>query len=294
MTLTTEYPGEQVDSHKIPHLQTSMPSITWSLRTHKTGIVISWSILFTSSLILPLVLFYTFKYNTDLDMTVILAVATALFGAPTLYSLATRSWNLLKRNSKCRPLGSKGPWELDFFHYNFLCGFIVVTAVIVVGNVLVNPRVSALGLPVLITEVGVQMLVAAILAARKVPFPIVVSSVRRGKPIRGGCYAITEDIIAVDSDGGSLFRQELSDRWEASPEIRHLLSMMDWAWGSCAVAVGSLTIGLVFGLKDEDAAWAVGWVLPWSLAVVGGLLTFAMCRRILKQEKSRVTQLGNV
>lgn len=263
------------------------PTITWSLRTHKTGVIISWSILIFSSLILPLILFYTFKYATNLDMTITLAVATSIFGAPTLYSLIMRSWNLLRRDSACRPLGSKGRHELDFFHYDFLFGFVVVTAIIVVGNVIVSPRVSALGLPVLITEVGVQISIGAVFASKKAPSPIVISSVRKGKQVRGGTYAITEDIIAVDSDGGVQFRQELSDHWEASHNIRHLFIAMDWAWGVSATSLGAISIGLVSGLESEDAAWAVGWTIPWSLAIVGGIGTFLICRKTLKKEMSQ-------
>lgn len=268
-----------------------LPRITYDLRQHKKGIIIAWGVLLTSSLIIPIVLYYALKYGTSLEEASVLAVPTAIFGAPTLISLVRRCWSLLKKNSTSRPLGGTR-WQMDYFNWNFILGFIVVTVIISVGDAIPDARVAALGLPFLVTEVSFQLLVGAILQTFNISCPFRISSVPKGDPIRGGVYAIAEDIIAVDSHAGQQFRQELWRRWEASKEIRQMCLFLDWAWGVFGCAIGIATIVLMFTIDNHDVSYTIGWAVPWGFAVVGGVGTLQICKTVIKKEWKKANSQG--
>lgn len=183
---------------------------------------------------------------------------------------------------------------MDFFNWNFLINFIVITVIISIGNAIESPRVCALGLPVLVTAVGVELLIAIACEMFGVHAPLRISSVAKGERIRGGVYTIVEDICAVDSHGRVQFRQELARRWEASKEVRRLVVVLDLFWGVSGVAVGGVCIGLMFGSVGEDAAWCIGWGGPWALAIVGGLLTLGVCKFFLGRERKHLSMPGEV
>lgn len=270
---------------------TTLPSLNYSLLAHKKGIVITWSVLLLTTLILPILLYFILKYPANLDTTIILAVTTATFGASSTFNLSMRTYKLLKPNSTVRPLGGTR-WAMDYFNLNFLAGIIWVTAVIVMGNVIESVRVASMALPLLIMVTGLQMVVAVIMQSLGMKCPVRISSVPRGASIRGGAYAIAEDIIGVDSDGGRAFREAMWKRWEVSEEFRRLLFVLDAGWGFSAVAVGAICIGIMFGgIVSEDAAWCVGWTVPWAFAGIGATLTVIVCKVYLKRERER---LGNV
>ena len=107
---------------------------------------------------------------------------------------------------------------------------------------------------------------------------------RSGRQVRGGTYAITEDIAAVDTDGSTRSRQELSDRWEASQGILDLFVKTDWSSGVTTTILGAGAISLLFGLENEAAAWMMGWVLAWSVAIMDGIGTFLACRRLERNQ----------
>lgn len=83
-----------------------LPRIAYDLRDHQLGIIISWSIIFVTGGVLPIVLYFALRYAAKLELSTTLAVTSALFGVFSLYSLVKRSWLLLKKNSTCRPIGA--------------------------------------------------------------------------------------------------------------------------------------------------------------------------------------------
>lgn len=46
-----------------------IPQVSYNLRDHKKGIIISWSILVLSSGVLPILLYFVLRYRTDIDLT---------------------------------------------------------------------------------------------------------------------------------------------------------------------------------------------------------------------------------
>ena len=147
---------------------------------------------------------------------------------------------------------------MDYFNWNFLIGFCAITAVIVAGNITLEIRIVTLGLPILLCDVCAQLLLTAILAKMGVACPIRVSSVARGEKIRSGVYAIAEDIVAVDGGQGQLFREQLQERYLYSKAVRRLCFNLDILWGTTGLLAAGLTMGLIFGLPDANAAYIMG------------------------------------
>lgn len=147
---------------------------------------------------------------------------------------------------------------MDFFNWNFIFGFIVVAAVIIVGNVIKSVRTTALGLPILVIQVCGQLLLAAILAKTNFRSPVRISSVSRGQPVRSGVYSIVEDIMAVDANEGQEYRRQLEKRYQASATVRRLCWVMDLIWGVTGVAAGAVAIGLLYGLDSANVGYILG------------------------------------
>lgn len=148
--------------------------------------------------------------------------------------------------------------QMDFFHINFIIAFIAITAVSVLGNVLLDIRVVTLGLPVLIFEVSLQVLLSAILASMRVKMPFRVSSVPAGRPIKSGVLCLVEDIIAVDAGQGQTYRKQLMARYNASKVVRNLCHELDYFWGIVGTIVGAGTIVAVFIVPDANLAYILG------------------------------------
>ena len=157
---------------------------------------------------------------------------------------------------------------MDFFNINFIIGFLGVTAVIVVGNVILNIRVYALGVPLLMTEVCFQILIGAILKSCNVRAPFRMSTVRKGEPIRSGVYVLAEDIIAVDAGQGQKYRRQLEARYLASETVQKLCAELDWFWGVTGTVVGVVNIVLLFVGTGENVAFILGECCSPSVVVL--------------------------
>lgn len=147
---------------------------------------------------------------------------------------------------------------MDYFNWSFLVCFIVITALVVAGVVKHNVRLVALGLPILLVLVCTQLLLAVLLGSTKTRIPFAISSVPNRQPVRSGVYTITEDVVAVDGGQGQTFRKQLETRYVASQTIRELLARLDLLWGVSGVAIGAITIGLLFGLRDQNVGYILG------------------------------------
>ena len=115
---------------------------------------------------------------------------------------------------------------MDYFNINFILAFIGITVTIVTGNVKKSPRVFALGLPILVTEVSLQMLLVALGRSLHMRAPFHMSSVRKGEPVRSGVFVMAEDIIAEKG-----YEQRLLDFDQDSAKANKILfSNNKWSW----------------------------------------------------------------
>lgn len=131
---------------------------------------------------------------------------------------------------------------------------------------------------------GTELLIVDTMRYFQIPAPCRISSIPKGAQLRPGIYSIIEDVIAVDGSGGTEFREALNRRYEASHVFRAMLRRLGefWAFGAEATAV--LTTILVFTL-GKDAAYCVGWSLPFVWAGFWTLATWWYVRRKLAEEK---------
>ncbi|KAF1981166.1 hypothetical protein K402DRAFT_398790, partial [Aulographum hederae CBS 113979] len=234
------------------------PRIPIDLRAHKLAIAIPWIVLVTTGCILPIVGYFSLHYATTVNLHVVLSPWMALFGVSSLFSMFKRIWDLGRKESTCRPLGVTSKWALDFFTWNFIIVFIIVTVVISVGIAIENVRMASLPLSIIIGWIAIEMVLVRILSALGVKTPCRVSSVGRGQSMPPAVYIITEDVVAVDGKQGTEFRKIWADRYEASPVIRSLLAKLDWMWGVSGIMLVAAIVAIISAVDEESVGFAVG------------------------------------
>ncbi|KAH0144542.1 hypothetical protein KCU67_g13035, partial [Aureobasidium melanogenum] len=105
-----------------------------------------------------------------------------------------------------------------------------------------------------------------------------------------GVFVLIEDVVAVDGGGGTLYREVLIARYEASPYFRTLLRQLNWFWGLGSFAVALMTTSLIYTVENEDAAFGLGWSLCWVWAGVAAAITTFWVKRALRHEKQRLAR----
>lgn len=155
------------------------------------------------------------------------------------------------------------------------------------GSVQENPYIRLLSMPLatMLYCFGTQLMIIDIARYYQVPAPCRISSIPKGAQLRPGIYSVIEDVCAVDGGGGTVFREELNRRYEASHTFRAMLRRLGIFWAVGAQACATVTTILVFTLI-EDAAYSVGWSLPFIWAGLWTWLTIVWVRRSLLQEKT--------
>lgn len=106
--------------------------------------------------------------------------------------------------------------------------------------------------------IGLQLLIVDILRIRGVRAPCRISSLPVGAPLRPGVYAYIEDIVAVDGQGGTEFRQRLNLRYQTSRNFRIMLHRQTLFWGFGSVGIACVTSIIVWTIQ-RDAAYVVSW-----------------------------------
>jgi hypothetical protein len=129
-----------------------------------------------------------------------------------------------------------------------------------------------------------ELLVVDIMRLFHVPAPVRISSVPKGAQLRPGIYSLIEDICAVDGSGGTEFRTALDKRYAASHIFRTMLRKLGVFWAVGGEAVAVVCTILIFTIP-ADAAYVVGWSVPFVWAGVWTLATFWYVNRELKRER---------
>ena len=131
---------------------------------------------------------------------------------------------------------------------------------------------------------GTELLIVDTLRYFQVPAPWRMSSIPRHAQLRPAIYSFIEDVVAVDGSGGTAYREAFNRRYEASHIFRAMLRRLGvfWAFGAEGIAV-VCTI-LIFTVQHE-AAYVIGWTVPFIWAGVWTAVTFWYVGRKLKEEK---------
>ena len=169
-----------------------LPRLPLNLRDHKLPIAIQWSLIVLSSGVLPIVGYFALHYGTNLQLKIILSPWLGFMGVTSVFALLKRTWFLVKKDSTCRPLEMTGRWGLDYFGWNFLFGFIVLTILISLGISLENLTIVSLPLSILILYVSLELLLARAAMAMGIRAPFRFSSLARGEEMRPGVYVMSK------------------------------------------------------------------------------------------------------
>ncbi|KAE8420916.1 hypothetical protein BDV36DRAFT_281141 [Aspergillus pseudocaelatus] len=263
------------------------PPLPLDLHEHKLQIFLNWGFILLTSSIVPLVLYPSLHWGANLSIKISLSVASAILGASTLFSLGMRTWRLFKSTSNCRPLKSESRWNFDFFHWNYLLGFVLVTIIIVIGLTEEPPSVRMNSLPpsILLVQVGFTLVITGILAKLGVRQPFPVSSLPAGEVFRPGILVIIEDVVAVDGGRDMPYRAALMKRYAASVRFQRLVEALNWFWGLGGCIMGIVLIVVISSVRVQTFAFGLGWTIPWIWAGVWAVITTYWVKSVLREEK---------
>ncbi|KAK8054541.1 hypothetical protein PG994_009608 [Apiospora phragmitis] len=204
------------------------PRLGYTIRTTKRiwFIAIFWTIIVFDSVVMPIGLYFGLWYgvgpgNPDderLSANTVFSIVTAAIGGASILEYFVRFWRLYRKDSTCAVLGAHR-WYLDWFHWWFSFGWIVVMIELIIGSIQDDARyIRLLSMP-LATMIFVFD-----------PRPVRISSIPKGSQLRPGIYPLIEDICAVDGSGGTEFRAALAKRYAASHVFRAMLRRVGAFW----------------------------------------------------------------
>ncbi|KAB2100702.1 hypothetical protein AG0111_0g10903 [Alternaria gaisen] len=280
---------------QFPHTQvtyddpdfTRPPPLKYTLRTRKKSIFWFWTLIILDCVFMPIGLYFGMWYGLTRDQlsaNAVFSISTALLGTVSIVEYFIRFHRLWKKGSSCRVIGAQR-WYLDWFHWNLSVGWFFVMIELIAGTCPHDPpiRVLAMPAPTMMFAIGCELLLVDILRYMNVPAPCRISSLPQGAPLRPGIYAYIEDICAVDGSGGTEFRQRLNLRYQASKGFRMMLHRLTLFWAIGAITCAVVATAIIFTIQ-RDAAYVVGWVLPFLWAGIWTAITIPWVQRELKKE----------
>lgn len=251
------------------------------------AITVFWTLILIDSIAIPLVVYFCLQYLTNLSPNAVFSISTACLGGISVAEYFLRFWRLWKKGSTCRVIGARR-WYLDWFHWNFSAAWIFIMAELIIGTAFKQPPIRLLAMPLssLIYWFSLEIITEDILRYFGKPAPLRISSIQKGEPIRPGIYSIIEDICAVDGSGGTAFRKALDERFKASHYFRQMLHRLSEVWAISMLICAVVTTILVFTIQPE-AAYVVGWTVPFIWAGIMTLWTFWYVKRCLWHEQQK-------
>ncbi|KAF2090481.1 hypothetical protein K490DRAFT_34887 [Saccharata proteae CBS 121410] len=270
---------------------TQPPDLNYSLRTRKKSIAIFWTLIVLDCVAMPIALYFGLWYGTSLSHNAVFSISTGALGSVSIFEYFIRFHRLWKKGSTCRVIGARR-FYLDWFHWNLSLAWMAVMVELIVGTVPAEPPIRLLAMPVpsMVFAFGVELLAMDMFRIAGFKAPIRISSLPAGSPLRPGIYSIIEDIVAVDGGGGTEFRQRLNLRYMASHLFRQMLHRITlfWAFGACIIA--AVTTALVFTIQ-RDAAYVVGWVVPFIWAGISAVITTYWVKSSLADEYAKWSEV---
>jgi len=240
--------------------------------------------------IFPPVAYFGLKYGTDMSLTIIFGIITSIFGVVLGIECLVRAVKLILKSPRFRPLGQEFRWGMDFWQYTLTLCLIVNVVCVSVGTALNPPFINlmAMPMPTLIFNLSWQLLLSDFLHKRKYRTPFRISSTPKGDIFPQFIYVIIEDVIAVDCNGKTEWRQAWRDRVKASKPMRETLKRLSTYWGVGGLCVSTLCWGLLWGfdsISGKEAGYAIGWLLPWAWIVPSTIFTTIYVKHRLEDER---------
>ncbi|KAI0479319.1 hypothetical protein GGR56DRAFT_634436 [Xylariaceae sp. FL0804] len=273
------------------------PPLHYTLRTRKLSIFWFWFITVFDSVVCPIVLYFGLWYGCGpgnptrhwLSANTVFSIVTAAIGGASIFEYFLRGWRLIKKDSTCRAIGaSHQRWLLDWFHWWYTVAWLIVMVELIVGSIQEDPyiRLLSMPLPTMLFVFGTLLLVMDICRYFRVAAPVRISSIPRGSQLRPGIYPLIEDVVAVDGTGGTKYRIELDQRYEASHVFRSMLRKLGIFWAVGAEGCAVMVTILIFSLENQDAAYSIGWGVPFVWVGFWSVATIFYVKRELEKEKN--------
>lgn len=226
------------------------------------------------------------------NISAVLTIPTAILGIFTIIAIIERIWKLIKPSPKFRPLKSPR-YGLDVFQWGYFAALIIISALIS-STLLRNSndheghefQIRLLSLPasVLMYFLATLTLLSLILNRLAVKLPFRFGSVDAGNLVRPAIYYIVEDVVAVDGNGGTEYREAFTGRYESSPIFQRMIWTLSMLWCLAFFALAAWFTFLVFTLPVV-AVYAVGWAGPFPLTGLLAVWTIFYVRTMLREEK---------
>ncbi|KAJ5038838.1 uncharacterized protein L3040_006517 [Drepanopeziza brunnea f. sp. 'multigermtubi'] len=277
-------PSTDIPEHK---QKDGPPSLEYDLASKVWRIIIFWTLVILDSFAIPIILYFVLNYSTSLSKKqVYYIISLTLFGTLTV-EYAQRAWRLWTKNSTVR-VANTSKWDFDWLHWTLTLVLVVVVAEVAVATSLDEPlvRLLAMPLPSVFFTFGIEMLMVELMRSFDIRAPFRVSSVPKGGTLRPALYTLIEDVVAVDGNGGTGYRDRLNARYECSADFRRLMNKLTYFWMVPALLLNVAISHLIFwrGI-NEDTAYVVGWSLPFAWASVWTITTICWVRMALDEEK---------
>lgn len=245
---------QHLDSMIAPHpdFEPEPPSLNYDLWSRRWHITWFWSLIVVDCVAMPIVLYFCLWYLTDLSPNAVFSIVTAALGGVSIMEYFVRFWRLWKKDSTCRVIGARRAY-LDWFHWNFSLGWIIIMIELIVGTVPENPPIRLLAMPVasMLYAFGTELLIVDTLRFFEVPAPWRMSSIPKGAQLRPAIYSVIEDVVAVDGSGGTEYREALNRRYEASHMFRAMLRRLGVFWAVGAEGMAVATTIVVFTVQHN-------------------------------------------
>ncbi|PPJ58752.1 hypothetical protein CBER1_08376 [Cercospora berteroae] len=261
------------------------PPLNYDLWERRWFIAFFWTMILVDCVAAPIVLYFCLWYLTSLSPNATFSIVTAALGGVSIVEYFVRFWRLWKKDSTCRVMGARRKY-LDWFHWNFTLGWVIIMIELIVGTVPENPPIRLLGMPLasMMWVFGTELILVDIMRYFEVPAPVRISSIPKGAQLRPAIYSMIEDVVAVDGSGGTEYREALNRRYEASHVFRSLLRRLGIFWALGAEGMAMVTTILIFTIHPE-AAYVVGWSAPFIWAGVWTGATIWYAKYMLRKEK---------
>ncbi|KAI0404628.1 hypothetical protein F4802DRAFT_225454 [Xylaria palmicola] len=263
-----------------------LPRLEYNLMDHKMKLFVVSGLLIFEGSVLPLVLYYPLWFATQIRHGILFAIITSFFGLVSGLEFAHRSWRLIHKNDKYRPLDGTR-WRFDFTHWTLSICYTIMTGILIGASIPHEPLVRPLAIPVPLFFIGAGMLciVTGTMSALGMRTACKVSSVPKGAPQPPYVLTAVEDVVGVDGGGARPFRGRLLERYKASKSFRRLIAELNWFWGIGSVISGTGTLAAVWVIPQQEVAYGVGWGEPLVFFIVWTFITVIWTRRGLRREK---------
>ncbi|KAN0106849.1 hypothetical protein V8E51_009725 [Hyaloscypha variabilis] len=260
----------------------SPPPLSFSPWDKKPSIIVCTLGLLFFDLALPCLIYYTLYAYTSLNIEINLGISCASLGLGEMLELPLRGYRLFKYPEIYAPLGQQRKWGFDFLFWWYLVATVIGIVPYVMSTSLDEPILWLF----LFTPGFLAVFASATAAVSLVPFrlPFRVSSDGKGERCKPFTYYVIEDFVAVDADQRRGYREELRERWNASPVFRRLLWEVNlwWTVGG-GVYTGGLA-GITWGC-DFNTAYGLSFGVLFIWIGVWAAVTWWWVRRKLRIER---------